>query len=38
MNEAMAAEMLTVTDSPTVIYTADETIPYCKGIDELLDE
>ena len=38
MNEAMAAEMLTVTDSPTVDYTADETIPYCKGIDELLDE
>jgi hypothetical protein len=30
--------MLLVTDSPTVIYTADHTIPYCAGIDALLDE
>jgi hypothetical protein len=37
MNEAMLAEMLIVTDSPTVDYTADETIPYCAGIDALLE-
>jgi hypothetical protein len=31
-------ELLTVTDSPSVIYTADQTIPYCAGIDALLDD
>jgi hypothetical protein len=31
-------ELLIVTDSPAVIYTADKTIPYCAGIDALLDE
>jgi hypothetical protein len=38
MNEEMGAEMMIVTDSPTVDYAADELIPYCKGIDDLLDE
>ncbi len=25
-------------DNPAVTYTADETIPYCVGIDSLLDD
>jgi len=37
MSEKLLEELLTVTDSPAVIYTADETIPYCVGIDALLD-
>jgi len=42
MNEEMAAEMLASEFCPcgdaTITYTADETIPYCAGISNLLDE
>ena len=37
MNEQMAREMLTG-DSATITYVADELIPYCRGIDALLDD
>ena len=36
ISEMMVMEMMTVTDSPTVDYVADELIPYCAGIDALL--
>lgn len=38
MSVEIGEELLTVTDSPSVIYVADEIIPYCAGIDALLDE
>lgn len=38
MSAELLEELLIVTDSPAVIYTADKTIPYCAGIDALLDE
>jgi hypothetical protein len=38
MNEAMVTEMMIVANSPTVDYVADELIPYCVGIDALLDD
>lgn len=42
MNEEMGAEMLSTEACPcgdaTITYTADETIPYCKGIDDLLND
>jgi hypothetical protein len=38
ISEVMIMEMMTVTGSPTVDYVADELIPYCVGIDALLDE
>ncbi len=41
MNEEMGAEMLSTEACPcgdaTITYTADETIPYCAGIDDLLE-
>ena len=36
MSEAVVVEM-TVVDSPLVTYVADEIIPYCKGIDAVLE-
>lgn len=36
----MSEELLVymgMADNPAVTYTADETIPYCAGIDALLD-
>ncbi len=38
ISEVMIMEMMTVTDSPTVDYVADDLIPYCKGLDALLDD
>ena len=38
ISEMMVMEMMTVTDSPTVDYVADELIPYCQGIDAMRNE
>ena len=42
MNEEMGEEMLSTEPckcgDATITYTADKTIPYCKGIDDLLDD